>query len=229
MQLTETALLLFIIGMATFLWPHLRQKYKSFLILFLIWFVVPMLYILVNGMNLYDNTRQLLFVFPGAFLIIAIGLDFVFTQIKSWWINTLLMVLVLLPGVLGIMRFHPYEYTYYNYSTTSSQQIFRNFETDYWATSFKQISSYLNDQAPKNALVIVWGPSQLIQHNVREDIQVKSFDELDGADYSAQPYYLVLTTRYDMDLQIFPNIRPIYSVKHNGAVLAVLKYVTPKN
>ena len=41
-------------------------------------------------------------------------------------------------------------------------------------------------------------------------------------------YYLVLTTRYDMDLKIFPEIAPFYSVEQNGATLSVLKYITPK-
>jgi hypothetical protein len=227
MQLTELTPLLFAIGITLFLLPDLRKKYKVPIILFLVWFVAPILYILVNGMNLYDNTRQLLFIFPGAFLMIAVGLDFIFAQIKPWWTKSLLVGVIVLPGLIGIARFHPYEYTYYNYFTTSRQQIFRNFETDYWATSFKQISSFLNDHAPENALVIVWGPSQLIERYAREDIQVKSFDELDGIDYSAHPYYLVLTTRYDMDLKIFPEIAPFYSVEHNGATLSVLKYIAP--
>ena len=229
MQLTEPTLLLFAIGITVFLLPDLRKKYKGPIILFLAWFVVPILYILVNGMNLYDNTRQLLFIFPGAFLMIALGLDFMFTRIKPWWTKILLLGLMVLPGPIGIARFHPYEYTYYNHFTTSRRQIFRNFETDYWATSFKQISSFLNVQAPKNALVLVWGPGQLIERYARDDIQVKSFDELDGMDYSAHPYYLVLTTRYDMDLKIFPEIAPVYSVEHNDAILSVLKYIAPKD
>jgi hypothetical protein len=35
--------------------------------------------------------------------------------------------------------------------------IFRNFETDYWTTSFKQVSEYLNDNAAEDSAVIVWG------------------------------------------------------------------------
>jgi hypothetical protein len=228
MQLTEPALLLFFVGITIFLLPGVRKKNRGPLLLFLVWFVVPVLYIVLNGMNLYDNTRQLLFIVPGAFLMIAVGLDFIFTQIKPRWAGSLLAGLIIIPGLIGIAGFHPYEYTYYNYFTTSRQQIFRNFETDYWATSFREISSFLNDQAFENALVIVWGPSQLIERYAREDLRVKSFDELEGIDYSAHPYYLVLTTRYDMDLKIFPEIPPIYSVEHNGATLSVLKYVVPK-
>ncbi len=228
MQFTEPALALFVIGCAAILFPRMRQKYKGIVFLFLSWFAVPLLYILAFGMNLYDNTRQLLFIFPGAFLLVAVGLDSMFTRLKAWQVQVLLLAFVLLPGAAGILKYHPYEYTYYNSFTTSRQQIFRNFETDYWATSFKQASFYLNDTAPENALVIAWGPAQLVRRYARADIQVKSFDELQGTDYAAHPYYLVLTTRYDMDLKFYPDIEPIYSVRHNDSVFAVVKYITPR-
>lgn len=227
MQITETALILFVLGLTLYFFPHVRKRYKDMTILFLVWFVVPVLYILVNGMNLYDNTRQLLFILPGAFLMIAIALDVGSTWVRPWWAQAFILVLIMLPGVAGILKYHPFEYTYYNSSTTSQQQIFRNFETDYWATSFRQASSYLNDRAPENALVIVWGPSQIIRRYARTDLEVKSFDELEGREYAASPYFLVLTTRYDMDLKIFPDIDPIHLIKHDDSVLSVIKYITP--
>jgi len=227
MQLTETALILIPIGMAAFLWPELRKKYKGPFLLFLIWFIVPLLYILINGMNLYDNTRQLFFIFPAMFLIIAVALDILLGWIRPAWATMLVVGLALLPGVAGILKSHPYEYAYYNFLTTSRIQIFRNFETDYWATSFKQVSTYVNENAPENSLVIVWGPSQLIQHNARKDITVKSFDDLKDREYALHPFYIVLTTRYGMDQQFFPEIKPVYSVQHNDNVFAVVKYITP--
>lgn len=228
MQLTEPVFVLFVFGIMALLLSPLLKNYRQIVILFVPWFGIPILYILINGMNLYDNTRQLLFIISGAFLIIAVGLDFILARVKPLWMRFLILAVILLPGVAGILKFHPFEYSYYNHFTTSNQQIFRNFETDYWATSFKQASVFINDNAPKDALVIVWGPGQLIRRYAREDIQVKSFDEVKDTEYSTHPYYLVLTTRYDMDLKFFPHIEPVYSVQHNGSVLAVVKYITPR-
>lgn len=227
MQMTETALALFVFGIVVILLSQRRQKYRQIVILFIPWFVIPILYILLNGMNLYDNTRQLLFILPGAFLVAGIGTDYLYSLVKPFGVHIILLFLMILPGLAGILRFHPYEYTYYNFLTTSSVEIYRNYETDYWATSFKEISAYLNDQAPEHSLIIAWGPDQLIQRYARPDLQVKSFDELEGVDYSSQPYYLVLTTRYDIDLKIFPAVRPIYAVEHNGSVYSVIKYISP--
>lgn len=227
MQLTESAMLLFFIGTVVILLPHLRPKYKGVGILFLFWFAVPVLYILFSGMSLYDNTRQLFFILPGAFLMMAVGLDFALSWLRPLWIQILVLGLILLPGITGILKYHPFEYTYYNYAATSSTPIFRKFETDYWATSFKQAATYLNGSAPENSLVIVWGPSQIVRRYARDDIQVKSFDEIGDSSYSRHPYYLILTSRYDMDLKFFPEIQPAYFVEKNDAVLTVIKYITP--
>lgn len=227
MQLTETASLLFLIGALTLFTARLREQYKRLFYLFLAWFIFPLAYILINGMNLYDNTRQLLFIFPGLFLLVAIGLDHLLHLAKSGWARSLLLAIVILPGVAGMIRYHPYEYTYYNFWTTSRQQIFRKYETDYWATSFKAVAEYLNEDAPENAQVIVWGPGQLIQRYAREDMDVKSFDDLTDKSYTSRPYYLVLTTRYDTDRSFFPDVQPVYMVQHNDAILAVVRYITP--
>lgn len=228
MQLTEPALALFLIGILTFWSARRREKNRGLFILFLAWFMFPLLYILINGMNLYDNTRQLLFVFPGLFLMIAIGIEFLIDLVKPSWARLSMAALVLIPGMIGIMKSHPYEYAYYNFLTTSSTQIFRRYETDYWATSFKEVSSFLNESAAQDSQVIVWGPDQLIERYARQDLDVKSFDDLTDQSYALHPYYLVLTTRYDMDTKFFAEIPPVYAVKQDDAVYAVVKYITPQ-
>lgn len=225
MQLTEPALILFGAGFLMLFLTNLRRKYKDLIILILGWFIVPVAFILVKGINLYDNTRQLLFIFPPVFVIISVGLESIFVRLKSLWAQTLIILIILSPGISGIVEYHPFEYTYYNFFSVYTRQIFRNFETDYFATSYKEASAYLNENAPKNALIVVWGPSQIVQHYAREDLQIKGFDDLKNTNYSDEPFYLVLSTRYEMDLQIYPDIRPIYSVEHNGSVLSVVKFI----
>jgi hypothetical protein len=225
MQLTEPALILFGAGSLMLLLTSLRRKYKDLIILILVWLVVPVTFILVKGINLYDNTRQLLFIFPPVFLIISVGLELIFVRLKPLWAQILIILIILFPGASGIVEYHPFEYTYYNFFSVHTRQIFRNFETDYFATSYKEASAYLNENAPKNALIAVWGPSQIVQHYAREDLQIKGFDDLKNTNYSNEPFYLVLSTRYEMDLRIYPDIHPIYLVEHNSSVLSVVKFI----
>lgn len=224
MQFTETALILFGAGLVILFLSEIRRKQNDLVILITAWFILPVAFILIKGMNLYDNTRQLLFIYPAVFLIVAVGLEYILDRIKPSWVQAIVIALVLAPGAAGILEYHPFEYTYYNVLTVRTQQIFRNYETDYWATSYKQASAYLNQNAPDNALVVVGGPSQIVEHYARKDLQVRGFDELED-NYAEDPYFLVLTTRYDMDLEIHGDVPPIYSVQHNGAVLSVVKYI----
>ncbi|MEO7841217.1 MAG: hypothetical protein ABIU06_17895 [Anaerolineales bacterium] len=225
MQLTEPALILFCAGFLILFLTNWRKKHHSLILLILVWFIVPITYILVKGINLYDNTRQLLFIFPPVFLIISVGWEFIFVRLKTLWVRILIILIIVAPGVAGIVEYHPFEYTYYNFFSVHTRQIFRNFETDYFATSYKEASNYLNENAPKNTLIVVWGPSQIVQNYARRDLQVKGFDDLKNTNYSDEPFYLVLSTRYEMDLQIYPDIYPIYSVEHNHSVLSVVKYI----
>ena len=225
MQLTETSLILFAAGFLMLFLTNLRKKHNDLIILILVWFIVPVTFILVKGINLYDNTRQLLFIFPPVFLIISVGLEFLFVWLKTLWAQLLIILIIVSPGAAGTLKYHPFEYAYYNFFSDHTMQIFRNFETDYFATSYKEASAYLNENAPKNALIVVWGPSQIVQHYVRGDLQVKGFDDLKNTNYSNEPFYLVLSTRYETDLRIYPDIHPIYSVEHNGSVLSVVKYI----
>lgn len=225
MQLTETSLILFGASFLILFLTNLREKHNSLILLILVWFIVPVTFILVKGINLYDNTRQLLFIFPPVFLIISVGWEFIFVRLKTLWAQILIILIALSPGAAGIVEYHPFEYTYYNFFSVHTRQIFRNFETDYFATSYKEASAYLNKNGAKNALVVVWGPNQIVQHYVRRDLQVKGFDDLKNTNYSNEPFYLVLSTRYETDLRIYPDIQPIYSVEHNGSVLSVVKYI----
>lgn len=227
MQLTEPVLILFLVGVLAFLSAHLREKHRRLLILFLAWFIFPLAYILINGMNLYDNTRQLLFMFPGLFLMTAVGVEFLFGLAKPVWTQAPLAAFILLPGVLGIVGSHPYEYAFYNYLARSRMPIYRHYETDYWMTSFREAALYLNENAQQHSQVIAWGPAQIIERYARPDLDVRSFDELTDTSYVEQPYYLVLTTRYDVDRTFFPEIQPVYMVKQQDSVYVVVKYITP--
>jgi hypothetical protein len=241
MQLTETALLLFFIGLLLLLLPIGREKYNKLLILILPWFAFPVVYISVVGMKLYDNLRHLLFLYPAVFLIIAVGVENIFNQIKGPWLKAVLVSLVLFPGVAGIIQYHPFEYAYYNTAASSTKTIFRNFEIDYWLTSYKQASLWLNENAPQNAIVIVWGPEHIVQHYVRKDIQVKRImdnyqlediginETLKDIKVSDVDYYIVLPTQYNVDQHILPNIDPVFSIERQGSVYCVIKYLDVQN
>ena len=69
-------------------------------------------------------------------------------------------LLLLVPGVVGIARLHPYEYVYYNELVGGLQGAEGRFELDYWATGFREAMETINDVAPAKATVAVAGSRQ---------------------------------------------------------------------
>ena len=113
--LTEISLPLFIFGLT--LWGlDLRKKKGHFLlgVLFLLWFLIPLLYVLIFQPPLYDSYRHFFFILPAIFLIGSYGLEFLLNKIKRVRWQVVLITVLLLPSMVSIIRLHPYEYAYYN-------------------------------------------------------------------------------------------------------------------
>ena len=131
-----------------------------------------------------------------------------------------MIALVILPGVIGIMRLHPYEYIYYNTFIGGEKGAFRRFELDYWGISYREAADWLNETAPPNADIWVDGPAHLLDMYLRDDLKMFSPYE---AERAAHYDYVVLTTRYDLDLKEYPDAQAVYKIERGGAFLTVIK------
>jgi len=192
-----------------------REKRELALLTFA-WFAIPLLGFIVTRAPLYDNFRQVFFIVPPVFLLAGVILERI-TNIK-WQIA--LMVLCLLPGIVDALRLHPYEYVYYNRFAGGVQGAFRNFELDYWGTSYREAAEYLNLTAPQGASVWVDGPAHIFELYARDDMQVYSDYEMDRAENYD---YSVSTSRHDLDLTSQPDAQIIYMIERDGAILTVIK------
>jgi hypothetical protein len=143
----------------------------------------------------------------------------VFEKIK-WRIW--LIALVLLPGLIGIVRLHPYEYIYYNTLIGGEAGALRRFELDYWGTSYREAAGWLNERAPQDANVWVDGPAHLLDMYLREDLNLYSTYEVERAE---RYDYVVSTTRYDLDLKSYPDAGVVHEIERNGALLTVIKHI----
>lgn len=106
--------------------------------------IIPVLYILLTGAVLYDGLRHLLFIIPP--LIVLTALTFLKTLelkiihpkrfIKA--IYLILFALWMTHHATVVVKLHPYEYTYLNFLAGGSKEGHKNFETDYWVSSYKE-------------------------------------------------------------------------------------------
>jgi hypothetical protein len=216
-QLTEPAWALFFAGLAVAATGFVkRREYVDLLVLTLVWFALPLAGFILSRTPLYDNFRQVFFILPPVFLMAGV----VFEKVKWAALRMALIALAIFPGLIGIVRLHPYEYIYYNAFAGGEAGAFRRFELDYWGISYREAADWLNKGASPKANVWVDGPAHLLEMYLREDMNLFSSYEAERAE---QYDYVVSTTRFDLDLISFPEADIVYRIERNGALLTVIR------
>jgi hypothetical protein len=189
---------------------------RVLLTLTLIWFLLPLLGFILSHSALYDNFRQILFILPPVFFMAGAA----FEKIKRPVLQMALIGLLALPGIVDSARLHPYEYIYYNRFIGGVQGAFRKYELDYWGTSYREAAGWLNVHAAANSTVWVEGPAHLIGLYLRPDLKLYSTYEIERADHYD---YVVALTRYNLDLQSYPEAKIVRVIERDGALLTVIK------
>jgi hypothetical protein len=213
LQFTEPVLALCIFGAV----PILISKKKEPLFLVVLWFLLPILGILLTRSVLYDNARQIFFLLPPVFLSVGFALDFLNDRISSQWIKNILLVALILPGVFAIVRLHPYEYSYYNSFIGGIPGAEKKFETDYWGISFKEAMDYINMNAPTNARIMVLsGPDETAAFYARPDLQIIT-EETDYTPEKGYDYVLILM-RKNFNAERCKKSETVYTIGREGVV-----------
>lgn len=195
LQSTESLLLLFGFG-ATLLVFSLRKKGNLEPVLtFAGWFLLPASAVVLLRSNLYDNARQLYFLFPPMFLAAGFAFEWVFTHLTRQAYRLVFLFLTILPGLVAMVRLHPYEYVYYNSLIGGVDGAVHKFETDYWGASFKEAMEYINTTAPGGArILILAGPNDVASRYARADLEVVT-EETDYSEEKLYDYVLILTRK----------------------------------
>jgi hypothetical protein len=215
-QLTETTLLLIAMGV----YPLIKKHPWDLISLALIWFVLPMLGVVTLRVNLYNNFRQVFFIIPPLFLLAGLGLDWLFTFLRRPLLRTVLIVLILLPGLYANVRLYPYQYVYYNQLVGGLPGAYRSFEMDYWNLAYKEAQSYVNQTARTGANVFVGDAKSSAQTFARSDLVLNA---LGGRKANWGNYdYIIVSTAQNADEKFseFPNV---FAVEREGVPLVYVK------
>lgn len=164
LTLTEPFLPLALLGGLSLLWQVLKKRcdWAAPLVL-LLWFGPLTAYNILKVPAMYDGIRHFLFMLPPLFMLTGVGLSAaqqaaarlqasVFAkQGASQIFSLFLAAILLLPGLSGILRLHPYQYTYYN---SLPRQTYRVYENDYWLTCYKEAIEWARENAADQPLYI---------------------------------------------------------------------------
>lgn len=225
LQFTEPIVILFGIGVIVGSFKALRQDgRRGELLTILAWFFLPFLLVLILSPVMYDNFRHWLFIVPPIFIFAGFALDNLFERIRPRMAKLIVLIVLLLPGLYWGVNLHPYQYVYFNNFVGGVNGAFRQFELDYWVTSYREATLYLNEEAPLNSQVIVDGPRRIFNTYARGDLQ-RDWFRINQLEETTDPVYVIITSRRDYDILHFPDAEVVYSVIRDGAVLSVVKQI----
>lgn len=215
-QLTEAVPVLFLLGLGFSAWWFVRGRQREPFALTVLWFLLPLAGIIADRSTLYNNFRQELFLLPPVFLTAGIALEEVFFRVRRTLLRVVLLAAVILPGLYGDIRLHPYQYIYYNSVVGGVPGASGKFASDYWATSYREAAEYINQVAPAQAAVAVAEPVRVFKDYARRDLRISPLSEL-------KPDH-----HYDFVVllgggEACPSIPPAKAIEKEGAVLTVIK------
>jgi hypothetical protein len=219
LQLTEPALLLILVGIPiSFLKFRNHKSLRVLLFLVMLWITIPISAVILFNSPIYGNFRQLLFVLPALFILAGLALDKINTLFHGKFAVVLFTILLIMPGLLGILRLHPFEYTYYNIFIGGEGGAANSYELDYWCTGYRKAIEFVNAEADDGASVLVSGPDHLARTFAREDLIIY-------ADWESVPEidYALACSRTLKGDWLYPDMDVVFSVHRGSAEYAHVK------
>ena len=183
-------------------------------------FAFMLAYLLYNKPSVYDGFRHFFFITPPIFLMIGFGFEWLFARLKPllWFA---LILLLFLPGLVGIVHLHPYEYAYYNLMSGGVGGAFRTYETEYWLTCYKEAVDWVRVNDP-GATLHIQREFPLAQY-YGQGMNLKNLEQETEADLLPGDL-LLFHTRGDLDIRsIYRKVPVIHTIGRDGAGFCLIK------
>jgi hypothetical protein len=224
LTLTEPVWILFVIGMSSGIYLVFKKiiEWKGIFTISL-WFLLPFLYAIMTTPPQYDGFRHFTFLVPPVFIICGFAFNMIFEINPIKWLNPVIILLLVLPGIAGIVRLHPYEYTYYNTIIGGTKGAFRKYETDYWLTCYKEVFNQLKNTQSDQQKVFVHRNKYLASQYGEQQFLIEQFEP--DRDSTSSGDLLLLSTRSNKDEEYHRDDPTLLSITRDGAVYCVIKMI----
>jgi len=193
------------------------------LTLVLLWFAVPVAYVLIRRPSMYDGLRHFLFILPPIFIFTGVAFEFLIDHIAIFWLRAGLVLILSAPGIVGITQLHPYEYTYYNSFAGGTSGAFRNYETDYWLTCYKEAVQQLDQAVDSPANLYVHREAYIAAYYANENISVRdlrgTLDEVKSGDL------ILVNTRTNEDRRVFKDAPIVMQIARGDAIFCMMRQI----
>jgi hypothetical protein len=118
---------------------------------------------------------------------------------------------------------HPYEYTYYNQLVGGTSGAFRDYETDYWLTCYKEAVENLNRTVREPADLYVHREAYIAAYYAEPNLAVH---DLRDALNEVQPGdYVLVNTRTNEDRRVFRDAPPFLQIGRGDALFCIIRQI----
>jgi hypothetical protein len=219
LQLTEPALLLILAGIPISLLKIKNDKsLRLLLFLIMLWISVPLTAVILFNAPIYGNFRQLMFVLPALFVLAGLALEKALIFFRRQYLLVVAVILLLIPGLHGIIRLHPFEYTYYNILIGGESGVAGSYDLDYWCTGYREAIEFVNTNADYGARILVSGPDHLARTFARDDLIIYAdWENVHDVDYA------LACGRIVQEDWFYPDMNVVFSVHRGDAEYAIVK------
>jgi 4-amino-4-deoxy-L-arabinose transferase-like glycosyltransferase len=196
------------------------------------WLLLPLLAAALTRAPLYDGIRHLLFVLPALALAAGLGATWLVRAVPRGAARGLVataLVLLCLRPLPALVRLHPYQMTYFNELVGGLAGAAGRYETEYWASSYREAIEWVNAQAerrgtPLYILVAANHHSRACaEAYLAPQVRMEVTTSAPPAGALESPFdFYVATTRFGHD-RAFPDSSVVHTVGRDGAIFAVVR------
>jgi hypothetical protein len=202
------------------------------LTLILAWVLILLAYVFLRRPAMYDGFRHFLFILPPVFIFIGFTFDFIFDKLSLIskfpgdtisWLRAGLLIVITIPGIIGIIHLHPYEYTYYNSFIGGTDGAFRKYETDYWLTCYKDAVEQLNNMTPERINLFVKRESYVAAPYANKNITIRELR--DAGEQVQSGDYVLINTRLNDDRSTFRDAFNVFEIKRGNTTFCFVRQI----
>ncbi len=177
------------------------------------WFL-PLVTVILMKSTLYTDNRQMYFIYPPLLLFSLLGFKVLTDKIRQktfhWqWLTAIILVAGLAYPVYFMVRYHPYQNTYFNFLAGSKMSVIKErFALDAWGLSVRDGLEYIarTDPAISIKVNVIGGYNKsvyILGRSDRKRLLVTA---------SNSPQYIIETYRYYPIQQVVGG-KIVYSIK----------------
>lgn len=199
------------------------QRGAIALALTLLWFAIPLAGVVLLRPTMYDGFRHFLFILPPIFVAAGLAIAAIMERVRSGWLRGIFAVVILIPGIVGIVRLHPYGYAYFNELAGGPAGASRRYESDYWLMCYEEGIEAANRMAEGSQTVFVFVAPEVAEAYAGPHLTIRKFEAAD--DQTTPGDWILMTTRNNADRRSHVDDTTLYSIGRLGATYCELREV----